>query len=121
MSRLPPKEKRALRYVQKKSVVPLHEFPFGSFRCVALIEKEYLLKISIPPKQYKDGYTEYYAVILSPEGEDMLDVNRISKIEARIALVLSIIAIAFTFITAFTPLADMCKEWIMSILTAIFS
>ena len=115
MSRLAPKERRALRYVQKHNVVPLHEFPYGSFRCDSLIEKNYLLRISIPPQTCSDGYVEYYAVKLSPEGEDMLDVNRISNHEARIALILSIIALVFTFITAFTPFADWCQDWIASL------
>ena len=117
MSRLAPREKRALQYVRSKGIVPLYEFPFGSFRCDSLIEKKYLFKISIPPKQYEDGYTEYFAVKLSPKGEDMLDTTRISKIESRIALILSIISIAFTFITAFTPLDEWCHSWI----SALFS
>ena len=117
MSRLAPREKRALQYVRSKGIVPLYEFPFGSFRCEYLIEKKYLLKISIPPKQYENGYTEYFAVRLSPEGEDILDSSRISKIESRIALILSMIAIAFTFITAFTPLDEWCHSWISSLFT----
>jgi hypothetical protein len=115
MSRLPPREIRALRYVQKHTVVPLHQFPYGSFRCDSLIEKQYLLKISIPPKTYSDGYVEYYAVKLSPKGEDALDLSRISNNEARIALILSILALFFTFITAFTPFADWLKGWLSSL------
>lgn len=121
MFRLPPKDKRALRYVQNHTIVPLCEFQYGSFRCEALVDKGYLVKIPIPPKTYDNGYTERYAVKLSPKGEDALDLSRIYNNEARIAMILSVVAIVFTFITAFTPLADLCKKWITSILTAIFS
>jgi hypothetical protein len=115
MSQLSPKEKIALLYVKKKVVVPVREFRYGSFRCDSLIEKKYLIKIAIQPKQYEDGYTECYAVKISPEGIDALDMSRISKNESRIALILSIAAIIFTFITAFTPFADWIKSWIASL------
>jgi hypothetical protein len=116
MNRLPPKEKQALSYVKENRIVPLHEFPFGSFRCESLIEKNYLLKICIPAKKYDDDYVEHYAVMLTPEGIDALDMNKISRNESRIALILSIIAIVFTFITGFTPLADWCRSWFSSLI-----
>lgn len=117
MPPLSPKEKTALLYVKKKVVVPIREFRYGSFRCDSLIEKGYIIKIPIPPKSYDSGYTESYAVKLSPKGEDALDLSRIHDNEARIALILSVVAIVFTFITAFTPFADWLKQWIASLFT----
>ena len=121
MYRLPPKERRALKYVKKNKIVPIHEFKYGLFRCEDLVNKEYLTKILITEKIYDDGYRESYGVSLSTKGEDVLALNRIYNKEARAALILSIISIAISFTTTFTPLADLVKEWLYSLFKQILS
>lgn len=56
----------------------------------------------------------YYHPTITEKGKAFLYERKYANRRANIALVISVIALAISLLTAFTPFADWCKAWINS-------
>lgn len=116
MQEISDETREALLYVKKHQPVPIREFPFDISRFDYLVENEFIEKTVIRGKRYPDGYIENLGVKITARGRDALFLKRTVAKQARASLILSIIALALTFLVGFTPFADLLKDWISSLL-----
>ena len=115
MSEISDESRQALLYVKKHQPVPIYEIPFDISRFEYLLENGFIEKTVIRSKRYPDGHVENLGIKITACGRDALFLKRTVVMQARISLIISISALAISFLVAFTPFADWCRAWFSSI------
>lgn len=105
MIEISKKSLKMLKAINKLGYLPENEIPikFDRVRLNFLVEKKLLTVITLVPAGQEGFERGLVAYTLSPEGEDAIYKHRKVEREARIALVLSILAILISLHSAFAP------------------
>jgi hypothetical protein len=104
MIEISKKSLKMLKKINKLGYLPENEIPtnFDRVRLKFLVEKELLTVITLIPVGQEGFEHGLVAYTLSPEGEDAIYKHHKVEREARIALILSVIATLISLYSAFS-------------------
>ena len=111
------KSLKILKLIARRGTLPENEIPpkIDHSRIQYLIKEELLKSVTIIPSG-KEGYERgLIGYTLTPAGEDAVYKYRKIKIEARTALIISVISLLLSLLIAFTPFADWSREFFESL------
>lgn len=100
-----PKSLRILKKIKRLDYIPEDNLPrnFDLYRLQFLVDHKLVEKFTLVPPMYEGYECGLSAYRLTPEGEDSMYYFRKLSFEARIALVLSVLAVLISLHGEFAP------------------
>ena len=111
------KSLKVLKLIARRRILPEDEIPFkiDRSRLEYLVTENLLEAVTIVPPG-KEGYERgLYGYQLTPRGEDAVYKYRKVKVEARTALIFSIVSLLLSLLSTLTPFTEWSREFIESL------